>query len=173
MSHYANAHLNHSGPDDTCPTALQIIKDEGCLGTMNDKVFLITGCSSGLGLETARALHATGATVFVTSRDCQKTQAVIDNIYVKDQENRVLIHLLEMRLDSLKSVKAATKEFLNKSDKLNVLINNAGVHCSPTRLSCLLTIVLGNGYSLWSHQRWFQNTIWHMPHQSFLPLPTS
>lgn len=173
MSRYADAHLNRSGPDDARPTALQIVKDEGRLGTMSDKVFLITGCSSGFGVETARALHATGATVFVTGRDRQKTQAVIDDIYAKDPENKAPIHLIEMRLDSLKSVKAATEEFLNKSDKLNVLINNAGVRCCPTCLSCSLTMVLGHGYSLRSHRRRFRNTIRHMPHRSFLPFPTS
>ena len=173
MSRYADAHINRSGPGDARPTALQIVKDEGRLGTMSDKVFFITGGSSGFGVETARALHATGATVFVTGRDRQKTQAVIDDIYAKDPENKAPIHLIEMKLDSLKSVKAAAEEFLNKSDKLNVLINNAGVRYSPTYLSSSLTMVLGHGSSLRSHRRRFRNTIRHMPHRSFLPLPTS
>jgi hypothetical protein len=57
---YAAAHANLNGPGDARPTALQIIKDEGLEGNFPDKVFLVTGCSSGIGPETARALSATG-----------------------------------------------------------------------------------------------------------------
>jgi NAD(P)-dependent dehydrogenase (short-subunit alcohol dehydrogenase family) len=133
MSRYAKAHAfdNLKGPGDSRPTALQIVRDEGRLGTMADKVFLVTGASNGIGVETVRALHATGGTVFATGRDVKKTQAVIDEIYAKDPDNKAPIHLIEMKLDSLASVRAGVEEVLKKSDKLNVLVLNAGVCLCP------------------------------------------
>lgn len=60
---YADAHRSTNGPKDSRLTALQIVEDEGLTCTLTGKVFLITGCSSGLGVETAKALATTGATL--------------------------------------------------------------------------------------------------------------
>jgi NAD(P)-dependent dehydrogenase (short-subunit alcohol dehydrogenase family) len=138
MSRYANVHAVDSlnGPGDSRPTALQIVRDEGRLGSMTDKVFLVTGGSNGIGTETVRALHATGGTVFAVGKDPKKTQAVINEIYAKDPENKAPIHFIEMRLDSLTSVRAGVEEFLKKSDQLNVLVLNAGV--------CLCSVLQAN-----------------------------
>jgi hypothetical protein len=53
-SRYAEAHKeeNLAGPGDARPTALKIIQDENLVGKMTDKVFLVTGCSAGIGPET-------------------------------------------------------------------------------------------------------------------------
>ncbi|KFZ14500.1 hypothetical protein V501_03199 [Pseudogymnoascus sp. VKM F-4519 (FW-2642)] len=64
---YAAAHEKLLSPGDQRPTALQVIKDEGLEGTLEGKVILITGCSAGLGVETARAMLATGATHYLTA----------------------------------------------------------------------------------------------------------
>ena len=57
-SRWASAHENTRGAGDARPTALQIVEDEGLRGKLTDKVILITGCSSGLGVETVHdALH--------------------------------------------------------------------------------------------------------------------
>lgn len=76
MSRYADAHKNTQGPGDARPTALQIVQDEGLIGKLTDKVFVVTGVSSGIGIETLRALYATGAHVFGTARDVSKGEAV-------------------------------------------------------------------------------------------------
>ena len=70
MSRYAEAHRldKIAGPGDARPTALQIVEDEGLTGKLTDKVFLVTGVSSGIGVETLRALYATGGHVFGTVR---------------------------------------------------------------------------------------------------------
>lgn len=72
MSRYAEAHKKTAGPGDARPTALQIVEDEGLVGKLTDKVFVVTGVSSGIGIETMRALYATGGHVFGTVRDAAK-----------------------------------------------------------------------------------------------------
>lgn len=127
MSQYHDSHIKPNGPGDARPTALQIVQDEGLVGKLIDKVMLVTGASSGIGIETAAALHATGATVFATARDLTKGQKVIDEILARDPLNKAPIHLIKMELDSLESVNRGAKEILGKTDKMNVVVNNAGV----------------------------------------------
>ena len=62
---YTEAHASPTGPGDARPTAEDIVKNEGLLGKLAGKVFLITGASAGIGIETARALYATGASCTV------------------------------------------------------------------------------------------------------------
>jgi hypothetical protein len=58
---YADAHLSPNGADDGRLTALQVIHDEGLVNKLVGKVMLVTGASSGIGIDTVAALHATGA----------------------------------------------------------------------------------------------------------------
>lgn len=113
------------GPGDARPTAAAIVRDEGMVGKLGGKVILITGCSSGIGIETARALLATGAHVFVTARDVAKGQAVVQDL-LGSSNGTGQISLLSLDLTSLKSVRACASEFLQKSQQLNILITNAG-----------------------------------------------
>ncbi|OCL05058.1 short-chain dehydrogenase [Glonium stellatum] len=131
MSRYAESHANPQGADDARPTALQIIEDEGLIGKLGDKVFLVTGVSSGIGIETLKALHATGAHVFGTVRDVEKGQAVVDSILAEKIKSGGKITLIKMELDSLASVRAGAQDFLQQSKILNVLVNNAGVMATP------------------------------------------
>lgn len=130
MSRYAEAHAHPKGVDDARPTALQIIEDEGLVNKLSDKVFLVTGVSSGIGIETLKALHATGAHVFGTVRDAKKGQKVVDDI-LTEGSNGGKITLIDMSLDSSDSIREGAKQFLSQSNKLNVLINNAGVMATP------------------------------------------
>ena len=125
-SRYAAVHQSTNGPGDARPTALQIIKDEQLEGKLSDKVILITGCSSGLGVETARALYVTGATLYLTVRDVEKAKNNLGDIA---QSPRA--HLLKLDLNSLASVRACAEEFKTKSKTLNILIENAGVMACP------------------------------------------
>ncbi|KAF2429188.1 short-chain dehydrogenase/reductase-like protein [Tothia fuscella] len=130
MAPYAKIHQNPQGPGDARPTALQIIADEKLTNKWSDRTALITGGSSGIGVETARALHATGARIFITTRDVAKAEKVRADI-LSSSPSKVPIEIIEMELDSLASVRAGAAEFLSKSEKLNILINNAGVMASP------------------------------------------
>ena len=120
-SRYAEAHKSPKGPGDARPTALQIVGDEGLEGKLSNKVVLITGCSSGLGTETARAVATTGARVFCGVRNVDKGESALAGVLNPGQ-----VELLKIDLSSLNSVRAATEEFKNKSNTLNILINNAG-----------------------------------------------
>ncbi|KAI9706202.1 MAG: hypothetical protein M1820_004963 [Bogoriella megaspora] len=135
MSRYAAVHevSRLAGPGDARPTALQVVEDEGLVGKLKDKVVLITGASSGIGVETARAFHTTGATVYITARDVAKGEETIKYILDKDEDkvNAAEIHLIKMDLDSTASVRLAAEEFLKQSKSLHILINNAGVMACP------------------------------------------
>ncbi|EAS27513.3 short chain dehydrogenase [Coccidioides immitis RS] len=127
MSRYAEVHKQPAGPGDARPTALQVIEDEGLEGNMKDKVFLITGCSSGIGIETARAIAATGARVFLAVRDLTRGRTACESFLEPGR-----VELLQLDTSSLSSVKAAASNFLEKSQTLNVLICNAGIMMIPT-----------------------------------------
>jgi len=113
------------GPGDGRPTALRVLQDNDAIGKWQGRVMLITGGTSGIGLETARVLHATGADVYFTARDAVKAKTVVEDIR-KSSTGSGKLDTIPMDLDSLDSVREAARIFLTKADKLNVLINNAG-----------------------------------------------
>lgn len=128
MSRYRDAYKreNLKGPGDSRPTAKEIVEDANMVGNATEKVILLTGSSSGIGIETARALAATGATLFLGVRDLAKAQRVHADIL----SAKVL--LLELDLSKLPSVCRAASEFMRQSKgRLNILINNAGVLAPP------------------------------------------
>lgn len=122
---YAKQHESINGSGDARPTALQVLEDNNLIQAWPDKVVLITGASSGIGIETARAMYATGAQIFVMVRNIAKMQPIVSDI-IKSNKGTGTIEIIEMDLDSLDSVKNAARRFLQKSSRLNVLINNAG-----------------------------------------------
>ena len=69
LAPYATDYADPNGPGDARPTALKIVRDQNLDGRLSGKVFLVTGGTSGIGRETVRALHATGADVYFTGRD--------------------------------------------------------------------------------------------------------
>ncbi|KAK6531325.1 hypothetical protein TWF281_008136 [Arthrobotrys megalospora] len=135
---YASTHASPQGPGDARPTALQIIQDEDLIGKLADKVILITGCTSGIGVESAKALYATGARVFITARGnsqenidtAQATAKEIENAHA-DVKNPHCVEVLHVELDSLDSVRRGAEDFLKRSDRLDILICNAGIMAAP------------------------------------------
>ena len=128
MSRYAEAHANPSGPGDDRPTALQIVQDEGIKGKLAGKVIVITGTSSGIGIETARALSLTGAKLLLTARNLEKAKTALNGILEPGR-----VELVEMDNTSLESVRGAAKNILEKSNnQVNILINNAGIMALQT-----------------------------------------
>jgi NAD(P)-dependent dehydrogenase (short-subunit alcohol dehydrogenase family) len=81
---------------------------------IENKVVLITGVSSGIGLQTARLLAERGARVFGTVRDPSRVDSIAKAEFV----------LMDVTDD--KSVKNAAKSVLDKAGQIDILINNAG-----------------------------------------------
>jgi NAD(P)-dependent dehydrogenase (short-subunit alcohol dehydrogenase family) len=123
---YAAVHATSTGPGDDRPTALQIIQDEDLVGKLNGKVILVTGCSSGIGVETARALHETSATLYLTARNVDKIRQAAPDLVASPR-----VHLLPLDLSSLGAVRTFVEEFKSKCHTLNILIANAGVMATP------------------------------------------
>lgn len=85
------------------------------------RVFVVTGANSGLGLETARVLGSRGATVIMTARDVARGEAAVEELSEEQPDAR--FELRELDLADLNSVRA----FAAGVDKVDVLVNNAGV----------------------------------------------
>jgi len=115
------------------PSAEEVVQREGGF-TLKGKTFLVTGASSGIGIDTVRAFASKGARVFVLVRDVEKTKVILNEINTAFPENGGL-EIIQVELDSLASVSAAAEEFLRRSEKLNVLVNNAGVMNTPYQLT--------------------------------------
>ena len=98
----------------------------------------------GIGIETLKALHATGAHVFGTIRDVEKGQAVVDSILAEKIKTGGKITLIEMELDSLASVRVGAQDYLQQSKILNVLINNAGAMATLLKAELKTTLVLNS-----------------------------
>ena len=130
---YASVHEKTNGPGDARPTAIQIVKDLNKVGALKGKTAIITGCSAGIGVETARALYEAGASLFLQARDIPKLENLIDDIVTKaDVKDVPRPQALEIHLDDLSSVRAGVETFKAKSNgQLSLLINNAGVMAAP------------------------------------------
>lgn len=123
---YEVVYRSPNGPGDARPTALQILQDEDLEGKWEGKTIFITGCSSGIGIETALALFTTGATLYLTARDLKKATKALGSITTSPR-----VHLLELDLNSLASVRSCASTFLSRSKTLNIFIANAGVMYTP------------------------------------------
>jgi NAD(P)-dependent dehydrogenase (short-subunit alcohol dehydrogenase family) len=91
---------------------------------------LVTGMSSGLGIETARALAAHGAYVVGTARDLAKAEAATA-IVREAAANGGGFELAELELGSLASVRAFADQLLSHGQPFDAVIANAGVMATP------------------------------------------
>ncbi|MFM9372896.1 oxidoreductase [Streptomyces sp. Da 82-17] len=86
---------------------------------------VVTGASSGLGLETAAALARSGAHVVLAVRDPDRGAAAAARITAEVPTAELTVQPLD--LSSLASVRDAAKELHDRCDRVDLLINNAGV----------------------------------------------
>ncbi|MCV0392697.1 MAG: SDR family oxidoreductase [Nitrosopumilus sp.] len=87
-----------------------------------EKVALITGSSSGIGLETSLALAREGYVTFASMRDTKKA-AELEHAAKKEN---LSIEVLELDVDKEESIVSAVKKIKTQCGRLDVLVNNAG-----------------------------------------------
>jgi NAD(P)-dependent dehydrogenase (short-subunit alcohol dehydrogenase family) len=96
---------------------------------LTGKQVLVTGASTGLGEETTRALAAHGATVTMAVRDPQRGEAAAARIRTSVPDAALEVMVLD--LASLADVRRFAQEYLASHDRLDLLIDNAGVMACP------------------------------------------
>lgn len=98
------------------------------LPDLTGKTYLITGGNSGIGLEAAKMLAKANAGVVIGCRNPQKAEAAVVEI---DARGPGKAEFVQMDLSSLESVRQAAAEVRERFDKLDGLINNAGIMQTP------------------------------------------
>jgi len=93
------------------------------------RVAIVTGANSGIGYETARALAHKGATVIMACRSVEKGQVAAHKIQDEDPQGTVAVMALD--LANLSSVRDFAEGFKREFQRLDLLINNAGVMMLP------------------------------------------
>jgi len=96
---------------------------------LTDRRIVITGASSGLGEESARALAARGAQVTMLARDPEKNAAAADRIRAQVPDARLELGTVD--LADFDSIRAFAGDYLADHDRIDVLMNNAGVMACP------------------------------------------
>ncbi|HEY3873663.1 MAG TPA: SDR family NAD(P)-dependent oxidoreductase [Actinocrinis sp.] len=93
------------------------------------RVALVTGASSGIGLHTARRLAALGARTLIGARDPGRALAAAEAILRKHPD--AVVEAIRLDLAGLESVREAALEVADRTDRLDLLVNNAGVMMPP------------------------------------------
>jgi len=86
---------------------------------------VVTGANGGLGLVTARELAARGAHIVMAVRDQRKAAAAVEQIRAIDPD--ASLELVALDLSSQSSVRVAAQQILSVHNRLDLLVNNAGV----------------------------------------------
>ncbi len=98
---------------------------ESVNGGMEGKVILITGGTSGIGKAAATALAAMGAEVVVTGRNRERGQAAVEEVRHRSGNERVSLMLADLSVQA--EVRRLAEDFRERHDRLDVLVNNAGL----------------------------------------------
>jgi NAD(P)-dependent dehydrogenase (short-subunit alcohol dehydrogenase family) len=96
---------------------------------LTGKIAIVTGANSGIGYETARALAYKGASVVLACRNLDKGEAATRQIVQAHPGAQA--ELLPLDLSDLASIRRFASEFADHYDRLDLLINNAGIMAIP------------------------------------------
>ena len=111
------------GAESTTSEVLRGVELNGCR-------VLVTGVSSGMGVETVRALVGHGAQVTGAARDIQKARGATGQIGI-NQRMPDCFQLVQLDLASLTSVRACAAHIVATGDPFDVIIANAGIMATP------------------------------------------
>ncbi len=93
------------------------------------RVAIVTGANAGIGFASAQALAAKGATVILACRNQERGRAALDKINATKPAGSAELWILD--LSDLDSVRSFARDFEEAYDRLDLLINNAGVMIPP------------------------------------------
>jgi len=93
------------------------------------KIAIVTGANSGIGYETARALASKGAIAILACRNKDKGEAAVRKTIRDDPGAKA--EFIQLDLCDLASVRRFANEFATSYDRLDILINNAGIMAVP------------------------------------------
>ena len=99
---------------------------------MDGRLALVTGATGGLGYETALGLASRGATVMLAGRNPEKGMAALARLQGDVPGAKASFRLLDVA--SLSAIATFAHELAQETDRLDVLVNNAGVMGTPHRL---------------------------------------
>jgi retinol dehydrogenase-14 len=101
--------------------------------SLSGKTAVVTGASSGLGLETSVALARSGARVVLVARNPAKTAAALDD--VRRRSGSAAVESLFCDLSSQASIRQLVAEVLARCPRLEIIVNNAGTVSVERRLT--------------------------------------
>ncbi|MBK8823051.1 MAG: SDR family oxidoreductase [Anaerolineales bacterium] len=100
---------------------------------MQNKIVLVTGATSGIGFQTALALANMGAQVIITGRSHSSGESAVAEIKAASGNSKV--DLLTGDLSAQANVRSLAGQFKARYERLDVLINNAGLAASERKLT--------------------------------------
>ncbi|CAF0991376.1 unnamed protein product [Adineta steineri] len=121
--------LRSTGASRFHMTGQDVINECGPDSLKKPLYILVTGATSGIGIETARVLACAGAHVYAMGRDQTKLQEVVQNIDNQlkgQQDSGGSIEGFICDLNSLASVKQFSEKFIAENKRLNILMLNGG-----------------------------------------------
>ncbi|MCB0846571.1 MAG: SDR family oxidoreductase [Bacteroidetes bacterium] len=96
---------------------------------LSGKVAIITGANSGLGFESALEMARKGATVILAVRNLGRGRAALDKITTELEGGS--LEQMKLDLSDQESIKQFVNDFNQKYDRLDILLNNAGIMAVP------------------------------------------
>jgi NAD(P)-dependent dehydrogenase (short-subunit alcohol dehydrogenase family) len=112
---------------------MDVVWSEADIPDQTGRVAIVTGANSGLGLETARQLAAHGATVVLACRSPERSATAVQEIRSSVPDAR--LELQPLNLASLESVREAAAALRSDYDRIDLLVNNAGVMYTDRELT--------------------------------------
>ena len=101
--------------------------------SQHGKVAVVTGANGGLGYETALGLAKKDVEVILACRNLQKAEAA--KFRIVNKYSNAQIKSIKLDISSLYEVRQFATQFQKQYEKLDLLINNAGIMMSPYKVT--------------------------------------
>ena len=119
----------------------------GLESDLSGKVAVVTGCNTGIGLQTAKILCDAGAHVVMACRSKERAKAALAEVTAGGGSAEIMV----LDLGDTPTIKAFASSFTKKHDTLDILVNNAGLNTTgsykgPTTTKQGYEICMGTNY---------------------------